>query len=219
MTQVAERAIPSARTSRAMSPIIRARVTLAAAVADAGCARPRSRVSSGWASPRRSSSSGASPASRRSARRRLPCATATARQARRALTASLSGGAAVAVCVNGRFAPTLSSLDGLPKGVQVLSLEAALASIRRWSSRIWPSSRTSRPGVHRAEHRVPARRRSSYRLRRTRSSRRPSKSCSPRSQRASPPCRIPGCSWWPAKPARRGSWSGTSGAASPSATP
>jgi Fe-S cluster assembly protein SufD len=44
------------------------------------------------------------------------------------LTDSLSGGAAVAVCVNGRFAPSLSSLAGLPKGVQVLSLEAALAS-------------------------------------------------------------------------------------------
>ena len=38
------------------------------------------------------------------------------------------GGGAVAVCVNGRFAPKLSSLGGLPKGVQVLSLEAALAS-------------------------------------------------------------------------------------------
>jgi Fe-S cluster assembly protein SufD len=44
------------------------------------------------------------------------------------LTAPLGGGAGVAVCVNGRFAPTLSSLGGLPKGVQVLSLEAALAS-------------------------------------------------------------------------------------------
>jgi Fe-S cluster assembly protein SufD len=44
------------------------------------------------------------------------------------LTASLSGGAAVAVCVNGRFAPTLSALDRLPKGVQVMSLEAALSS-------------------------------------------------------------------------------------------
>src|SRR5436853_5607810 len=44
------------------------------------------------------------------------------------LTAPLGGGAATAVCVNGRFAPTLSSLDGLPKGIQVLSLEAVLAS-------------------------------------------------------------------------------------------
>ena len=44
------------------------------------------------------------------------------------LTDSLSGGAAVAVCVNGRFAPSLSSLSGLPKGVQVLSLEQALIS-------------------------------------------------------------------------------------------
>jgi Fe-S cluster assembly protein SufD len=44
------------------------------------------------------------------------------------LADSLSGGAAVAVCVNGRFAPSLSSLKGLPKGVQVLGLEAALAS-------------------------------------------------------------------------------------------
>jgi Fe-S cluster assembly protein SufD len=45
-----------------------------------------------------------------------------------ALTASLSGGGVVAVCVNGRFAPALSTLDRLPKGVQVLSLEAALSS-------------------------------------------------------------------------------------------
>ena len=44
------------------------------------------------------------------------------------LTDSLSGGAAVAVCVNGRFAPAVSALAGLPKGVQVLSLEATLAS-------------------------------------------------------------------------------------------
>jgi Fe-S cluster assembly protein SufD len=43
-------------------------------------------------------------------------------------TSSLSGGAAVAVCVNGRFAPTLSTLDRLPKGVQVMSIEAALSS-------------------------------------------------------------------------------------------
>ena len=32
-----------------------------------------------------------------------------------------------AVCVNGRFAPHLSRVDGLPKGVQVLGLEAAIA--------------------------------------------------------------------------------------------
>ena len=30
--------------------------------------------------------------------------------------------------MNGRFAPQLSRLDGLPKGVQLLGLEAALAS-------------------------------------------------------------------------------------------
>lgn len=46
----------------------------------------------------------------------------------RGLTVSLSGGAAVAVCLNGRFAPTLSALDRLPKGVRVMSLEAALSS-------------------------------------------------------------------------------------------
>jgi Fe-S cluster assembly protein SufD len=45
-----------------------------------------------------------------------------------ALTASLSGGAAVAVCVNGRFAPKRSALDRLPNGVHVMSLEAALSS-------------------------------------------------------------------------------------------
>jgi Fe-S cluster assembly protein SufD len=45
-----------------------------------------------------------------------------------ALTASLSGGVAVAVCVNGRFVSALSSLEGLPDGVRVMSLEAALAS-------------------------------------------------------------------------------------------
>lgn len=41
--------------------------------------------------------------------------------------AGVSDGA-VAVCVNGRFAPGLSALSGLPDGVQVTSLEAALAS-------------------------------------------------------------------------------------------
>jgi Fe-S cluster assembly protein SufD len=42
--------------------------------------------------------------------------------------APLGGGVAHAVCVNGRFAAGLSSVDGLPKGVRVLGLEAALAS-------------------------------------------------------------------------------------------
>ena len=41
---------------------------------------------------------------------------------------ALSAPVAHAVCVNGRFAPQLSSLDRLPKGVQLLGLEAALAS-------------------------------------------------------------------------------------------
>jgi Fe-S cluster assembly protein SufD len=44
------------------------------------------------------------------------------------LTAALAEGAFLAVCVNGRFAPQLSALDRLPKGVQVLSLQAALAT-------------------------------------------------------------------------------------------
>jgi Fe-S cluster assembly protein SufD len=45
------------------------------------------------------------------------------------LTAALSGAAsALAVCVNGRFVPHMSSLDRLPKGVRVMSLEATLAS-------------------------------------------------------------------------------------------
>ena len=42
-------------------------------------------------------------------------------------TLALSAPVAHAVCVNGRFASKLSSVDKLPKGVQVLSLEAALA--------------------------------------------------------------------------------------------
>jgi Fe-S cluster assembly protein SufD len=36
--------------------------------------------------------------------------------------------ATIAVCVNGRFAPRLSSLNGLPEGVRVLGLEQTLAS-------------------------------------------------------------------------------------------
>ncbi len=40
----------------------------------------------------------------------------------------LSDPIAHGVCVNGRFAPQLSHLEKLPKGVQVLSLEAAIAS-------------------------------------------------------------------------------------------
>jgi Fe-S cluster assembly protein SufD len=44
------------------------------------------------------------------------------------LTAPLSGNLALAVSVNGRFAPQLSSLKGLPKGVTILGLEEALAS-------------------------------------------------------------------------------------------
>ena len=44
------------------------------------------------------------------------------------LTEALSAPIAHAVCVNGRFAPQLSRLDTLPKGVQLLGLEAALAS-------------------------------------------------------------------------------------------
>jgi Fe-S cluster assembly protein SufD len=41
---------------------------------------------------------------------------------------SLSAPIAHAVCINGRFAPERSRLDALPDGVQVLGLEAALAS-------------------------------------------------------------------------------------------
>jgi Fe-S cluster assembly protein SufD len=43
-------------------------------------------------------------------------------------TQALSAPIAHAVCINGRFAPQLSRLDGLPKGVQLLGLEAAIAS-------------------------------------------------------------------------------------------
>jgi Fe-S cluster assembly protein SufD len=40
----------------------------------------------------------------------------------------LSNPIAHAVCVNGRFSPQLSQLEKLPKGVQILGLEAAIAS-------------------------------------------------------------------------------------------
>jgi Fe-S cluster assembly protein SufD len=44
------------------------------------------------------------------------------------LTSPLVDGAAVAVCVNGRFMSNASSLEGLPAGVQILGLEDTLAS-------------------------------------------------------------------------------------------
>jgi Fe-S cluster assembly protein SufD len=43
-------------------------------------------------------------------------------------TKALSAPIAQAVCVNGKFVPRLSHLDNLPKGVQLLGLEAAIAS-------------------------------------------------------------------------------------------
>jgi len=43
-------------------------------------------------------------------------------------TAALSAPIAHAVCVNGKFVPQLSDLGKLPKGVQLLSLDAAIAS-------------------------------------------------------------------------------------------
>jgi Fe-S cluster assembly protein SufD len=43
-------------------------------------------------------------------------------------TQALSAPIAQAVCVNGKFAPQLSQLDKLPKGVQLLGLETAIAS-------------------------------------------------------------------------------------------
>ena len=43
-------------------------------------------------------------------------------------TGPLSAPIAHAVCVNGRFAPEVSKLHALPKGVQILSLEAAITS-------------------------------------------------------------------------------------------
>jgi Fe-S cluster assembly protein SufD len=43
-------------------------------------------------------------------------------------TQPLSASGAYAVCVNGRFAPKLSYVNTLPKGVQVLGIEAALAA-------------------------------------------------------------------------------------------
>jgi len=44
------------------------------------------------------------------------------------LSTRLAADATLAVSVNGRFAPALSSLDTLPNGVQILGLEAAIAS-------------------------------------------------------------------------------------------
>ncbi|MSO56080.1 MAG: Fe-S cluster assembly protein SufD [Acidobacteria bacterium] len=59
------------------------------------------------------------------------------------VTSSLGGGAAVAVCLNGRFAPTLSTLDRLPKGIQVTGIEAALSSnpalLQPYLARLAPS--------------------------------------------------------------------------------
>jgi Fe-S cluster assembly protein SufD len=46
----------------------------------------------------------------------------------RKLAAPLSGTPALAVAVNGRFVPQLSSMKALPKGVQILGLEETLAS-------------------------------------------------------------------------------------------
>jgi len=46
----------------------------------------------------------------------------------RTLIEALGAPVAVAACVNGRFAATLSSLRKLPKGVQILGLETALSS-------------------------------------------------------------------------------------------
>jgi Fe-S cluster assembly protein SufD len=48
--------------------------------------------------------------------------------AAKAQTQPLSAPIAHAVCVNGRFVPQLSQLDKLPKGVQLIGLEAAIAS-------------------------------------------------------------------------------------------
>ena len=109
-------------------------------------------------------------------------------------TAPLSAPVAHAVCVNGRFAPKLSSVDKLPKGVQVLSLEAALTSnpelVEPYLGKL---SLTQHQRLHRLEHGVPARRRGGDpRSRRDRWSGR-SKWCSPRCQRDAAACRIPGC--------------------------
>jgi Fe-S cluster assembly protein SufD len=46
----------------------------------------------------------------------------------RKLTSPLGSDPALAVCVNGQFAPQVSSLGELPKGVHILGLEAALSS-------------------------------------------------------------------------------------------
>jgi len=61
------------------------------------------------------------------AERTFVLATGSAAQAA-PLARALGNPIAHAVCVNGRFAPQLSNLDKLPKGVQVLGLEATLAS-------------------------------------------------------------------------------------------
>jgi Fe-S cluster assembly protein SufD len=62
------------------------------------------------------------------AERTFPLAVNGAAGAGKQLTSPLDRGSVLAVCVNGRFDPQRSSLDGLPKGVQVLGLEAALAA-------------------------------------------------------------------------------------------
>ena len=61
------------------------------------------------------------------AERTFVLATGSAAQAA-PLARALGNPIAHGVCVNGRFAPQLSNLDKLPKGVQVLGLEATLAS-------------------------------------------------------------------------------------------
>src|SRR4029453_385017 len=61
------------------------------------------------------------------AERTFALATVSAAQAA-PLARALGNPIAHGVCVNGRFAPQLSNLDKLPKGVQVLGLEATLAS-------------------------------------------------------------------------------------------
>jgi Fe-S cluster assembly protein SufD len=62
------------------------------------------------------------------AERAFALATDGAAKIDKRLTAALNDNPALAVVVNGRFAPNLSSLAGLPKGVQVLGLEDALAA-------------------------------------------------------------------------------------------
>jgi Fe-S cluster assembly protein SufD len=159
MTQVVERATPSARTWRDTSPIISA---------------PNRRRSRQWLTALRESAlasferlgfpttkleqwrfTSVAPITEKT----FALATDGLAAVNAGLTDSLSGGAAVAVCVERPFAPALSSLSGLPKGVQVLSLEQALVSSPALCGALSGEARHARDtqAFTALEHRIPPR--------------------------------------------------------------